>query len=86
MVSPATGIVTALAVAAHEIPHEMADFGVLLSKGWGRKKVILVNLASAGTSLVGAILMYYWGGRIEGLLPVLLSFSGGCLFIWLAQI
>ncbi len=83
MVSPATGIVTALAVAAHEIPHEMADFGVLLSKGWGRKKVILVNLASAGTSLVGAILMYYWGGRIEGLLPVLLSFSGG-MFIYLA--
>ncbi|KKU73316.1 MAG: ZIP Zinc transporter, partial [Candidatus Amesbacteria bacterium GW2011_GWB1_47_26] len=29
MVAPATGIVTALAVAAHEIPHEMADFGVL---------------------------------------------------------
>ena len=86
MVSPATGIVTALAVAAHEIPHEMADFGVLLSQRMGKKKVILVNLASAGTSLVGAILMYYWGGRIEGLLPVLLSFSGGCLFIWLAQI
>ena len=38
MVAPATGIVTAMAVAAHEIPHEMADFGVLLTKGWARKK------------------------------------------------
>lgn len=83
MVAPATGIITALAVAAHEIPHEMADFGVLLSKGWARKKVILINLLSAGTSLVGAILMYYWGGRINGILPVLLSFSGG-MFIYLA--
>jgi len=83
MVSPAIGIVTALAVAAHEIPHEMADFGVLLSKGWGRKKVILVNLASAGASLVGAVLMYFFGGKIEGTLPILLSFSGG-MFIYLA--
>ena len=83
MVSPATGIVTALAVAAHEIPHEMADFGVLLTKGWARKKVILINLASAGGSLLGAGLMYYFGGRIEGVLPGLLSFSGG-MFIYLA--
>lgn len=83
MVAPAAGIVTALAVAAHEIPHEMADFGVLLTKGWARKKVILVNLISAGTSLVGAILMYYLGRQIEGILPVLLSFSGG-MFIYLA--
>ena len=83
MVSPATGIVTALAVAAHEIPHEMADFGVLLTKGWAKKKVIFVNLASAGVSLLGAVLMYYWGGKIEGILPILLSFSGG-MFIYLA--
>ena len=83
MVAPAIGIVTALAVAAHEIPHEMADFGVLLSKGWGRKKVIMVNLASAGASLLGAVLMYSFGGRIEGILPILLSFSGG-MFIYLA--
>jgi len=83
MVAPATGIVTALAVAAHEIPHEMADFGVLLTRGWARKKVILINLASAGVSLLGAVLMYYFGGRIEGILPILLSFSGG-MFIYLA--
>lgn len=83
LASPVTGIVTALAVAAHEIPHEMADFGVLLTKGWARKKVILVNLSSAGASLLGAALMYYWGGRIEGMLPILLSFSGG-MFIYLA--
>ena len=36
--------------------------------------MILVNIVSAGTSLVGAMLMYYLGGKIEGMLPVLLSF------------
>ena len=45
--------------------------------------MILVNIVSAGTSLVGAMLMYYLGGKIEGMLPVLLSFSGG-MFIYLA--
>ncbi|KKT76982.1 MAG: Metal cation transporter, ZIP family [Microgenomates group bacterium GW2011_GWB1_44_8] len=83
LVSPATGVVTALAVAAHEIPHEMADFGVLLSKGWARKKVVLINLASAGVSLLGAVLMYVMGIRFGAILPYLLSFSGG-MFIYLA--
>lgn len=83
MAAPATGIVTALAVAAHEIPHEMADFGVLLTRGWARKKVIIVNLVSAGFSLVGAMAMYALGHRIQGLLPILLSFSAG-MFIYLA--
>ena len=83
LVSPVTGVVTALAVAAHEIPHEMADFGVLLTKGWARKKVILVNVLSAGVSLVGAIFMYSMGVRFTGMLPYLLSFSGG-MFIYLA--
>ncbi len=83
LVSPVTGVVTALAVAAHEIPHEMADFGVLLSKGWARKKVILVNLASAGVSLIGAIFMYGMGKKFGTILPYLLSFSGG-MFIYLA--
>lgn len=83
LASPVTGVVTALAVAAHEIPHEMADFGVLLTKGWARKKVILVNLLSAGVSLVGALCMYSIGIKFTGMLPYLLSFSGG-MFIYLA--
>ena len=83
LVSPVTGIVTALAVAAHEIPHEMADFGILLTKGWARKKVILVNVLSAGVSLVGALTMYGMGTKFTGALPYLLSFSAGT-FIYLA--
>ena len=80
LASPATGIITALAIMAHEIPHEMADFGVMLSLGWSRTKVILTNLLSASVSILGAVGVYYFG-----IVPlsILLSFAGG-MFIYLA--
>lgn len=80
LASPATGILTSLAIMAHEIPHEMADFGVMLSLGWSKKKVILSNLISASVSIVGAVGVYYIGVVP---LDLLLSFAGG-LFIYLA--
>src|SRR3989344_191594 len=83
LVSIPSGIVISLAVAAHEIPHEMADFGVLLSKGWSRTKTIAVNVLSAMVSLVGAVGFYFIGSRAEFILPYLLSFSAGS-FIYLA--
>lgn len=83
LASPATGMITALAIMAHEIPHEMADFGVMLSLGWKKSKVIMTNLLSASVSILGAVGVYYIGDRIEGYLPLLLSFAGG-MFIYLA--
>lgn len=83
LASPATGMITALAVMAHEIPHEMADFAVMLSMGWSKKKVILTNFLSASVSIVGAVGVYLLGERIQIFLPVLLSFAGG-MFIYLA--
>ena len=83
LASPATGLLTALAVMAHEIPHEMADFSVMLSLGWGKWKTIFTNLLSASASLVGAAGVYFLGEKIQVFLPVLLSFAGG-MFIYLA--
>lgn len=80
---PKLGMVTALAVAAHEIPHEMGDFGVLLAKGWGRWKTILMNVLSACASFVGAIGVLLLGTRIEGVVPILLAFTAGS-FLYLA--
>src|SRR5690606_4025936 len=47
LISVPTGIIVTLAVAAHEIPQEIGDFGLLLKKGYSKKKVLLVNALSA---------------------------------------
>lgn len=77
------GMVTTLAVAAHEIPQEIGDFGVLLQKGLSRGKTLVVNVLSAVAALVGAVLTYYVGGQIEGVLPIFLALTAG-FFIYIA--
>ncbi len=52
------GISTWLAAAAHEVPQELGDFGVLVHGGWSRKKALLFNLLSASPFLVGGLLTY----------------------------
>lgn len=77
------GIITALAVGAHEIPHEIGNFGVLLKHGLSRGKVLWYNVASAGAAFLGAVLTYYIGGGIQGILPIFLSITAGS-FIYIA--
>ncbi|MBW2999023.1 ZIP family metal transporter [Candidatus Woesearchaeota archaeon] len=50
------GLVATISVIFHEIPQEIADFGVLLYSGLSKKKAVLFNLLSALTSLIGVIL------------------------------
>lgn len=77
------GMVTTLAVAAHEIPQEIGDFGLLLHRGLSRARVLVINCFSALAALLGAILTYAIGESIEGLLPALLSLAAG-FFIYIA--
>lgn len=83
LVSPATGIVTTIAIAAHEIPQEIGDFGLLLSKGMRRRKVLLVNLVSAFATVVAAVLVYGLGGQLPVSEPLLLAVTAG-FFIYIA--
>ena len=77
------GIVTAIAVGAHEIPQEIGDFGILLHNGVSRKKVLLLNVFSAVTAMLGALLVYFLRDSIQGLLPIFLSVTAG-FFIYIA--
>lgn len=79
LVSPATGIVTALAIAAHEIPQEIGDFGLLLDKGLKKKKVIIINVLSALATTFTAIIVYALGSGVELPLGLLLGLSAGFL-------
>lgn len=83
LVDPATGIITAIAIAAHEIPQEIGDFGVLLSMGMRRRNVLLVNIVSALVTVVAAVAVFVFGGVFEGLEPVLLALTAG-MFIYIA--
>lgn len=79
MLNPATGVITTLAVAAHEIPQEIGDFGLLLAKGMSRGRVLIVNAASALATTFAAVLTYALGSA--DLLPIgfLLGLSSGFL-------
>ena len=79
LVSVPAGIVTAIAVAAHEIPQEIGDFGVLLGKGMRAKKVALVNLISASASLITAVFTFLLGDADKLPLGVMLGLSAGFL-------
>ena len=87
LVSVPTGIVTAIAVGAHEIPQEIGDFGLLLKKGMSRKKVLLVNIASAMATVVAAVITYSLGSENQLPIGVLLGLSAGfLLYIALSDI
>lgn len=83
IVSPQAGIVASLAVAAHEIPQEIGDFGLLLSKGLKKSKVLLLNLISAMLSTVSASLIFLLGNSREFNTSALLGLIAG-MFIYIA--
>lgn len=77
------GIITTLAIALHEIPQEIADFGILIHSGLSKTKALLLNLLSAIPAIAGGILSFYFLNKLEGSLPVFLSFSSG-IFIYIS--
>lgn len=79
LVSVPTGIITTFAVAAHEIPQEIGDFGLLLGKGMHRKKVLLVNILSALATTVMAVLTFAVGSKETLPIGLLLGLSAGFL-------
>jgi zinc and cadmium transporter len=52
------GIMAWLAAAAHEIPQELGDFGVLIHGGWKKSSALFFNVLSALTFLVGGLIAY----------------------------
>ena len=83
VVSPAIGIVTTIAIAAHEIPQEIGDFGLMLSKGMKKKRVVLVNIISALATVVGATIIYWLGDSFALNQGILLAVTAG-FFIYIA--
>jgi zinc and cadmium transporter len=75
------GIVTWLVAAAHEVPQELGDFGILVHSGWSRRHALMYNFASALTFPLGGLLAYALAGRVD--IAVLVPFAAGN-FIYIA--
>jgi zinc and cadmium transporter len=73
------GISTAVAVAAHEIPQEVGDVAILLHAGYSRGGALLLNIVSAGSSLVGAALAFAAVQVVPGARPYVLALSAASL-------
>lgn len=83
LVSLEAGIATMIAVALHEIPQEVGDFGALLHAGFSRMRALAMNFASALSALVGAAAVFAVGGAFENIVPVLSALTAGS-FIYIA--
>jgi len=77
------GVVTSLAIIAHEIPQEVGDYIVLLNAGFSRAKALLFNALSGLAAVVGGVLGYFVVGPWEALFPYLLVVAASS-FVYVA--
>jgi len=83
IISVPLGITTTLAVIAHEIPHELSDFLVLIHGGFSYSKALLYNFYSATTAIAGTLLIFVAASQYTSLEQYMLPFAAGN-FIYIA--
>ncbi|MFA6162066.1 MAG: ZIP family metal transporter [Methylobacter sp.] len=77
------GIVTSLAVAAHEIPQEVGDFAILLHSGYSKRKALFYNMFASLTTVLGGVLAYFGLEGLHDSLPYFLALAASS-FIYIA--
>ncbi|MCL2340007.1 MAG: ZIP family metal transporter [Actinomycetia bacterium] len=87
LISPISGVVVTLAIAAHEIPHKIGDFGIMLHHGLSRRNTIVINLLSALAATFSAVIFFLIGNSaVVALAPLLGLVSGFFIYIAAADI
>jgi len=77
------GIVTSIAVIAHEVPQEVGDFAILLESGYSPARALCYNTFSSLAAVLGAVLTYFLLPFIQALIAYMLSLSAAS-FIYIA--
>ena len=67
------GVITAIAIVAHEIPQEVGDFLILLHSGYSKARAMVLNMISSLASLVGGVIGYFALQSVSGAVPYLLG-------------
>lgn len=73
------GIVTSMAIIAHEIPQEVGDFAILLHSGYSKVRALKLNLISSFASVVGAVLGYFTLQTMQSWIPSLLALAAASM-------
>jgi len=77
------GFATTLAIAIHEIPQEIGDFGVLIHAGFEYKTALIVNYLVALTVVLGGVVGYFFLSFSSNILPHILPVAAGG-FVYIA--
>jgi zinc and cadmium transporter len=82
LVDPKLGLMTSVAIFAHEIPQEVGDFIVLLNAGFSRTRAYVYNLICSLLAVVGGLVGYFALGNASNLIPyALVLASSGFIYI-----
>jgi zinc and cadmium transporter len=77
------GVVTSIAVIAHEIPQELGDFAILLHSGFSRGKALVYNMLTSLTTVIGGVVAYYSLSLANAVVPYVLAIAASS-FIYIA--
>ena len=77
------GIVTSIAVIAHEIPQEVGDFAILLNSGYSRARAFLFNVLSGLTTVIGGVVAYLSLSFAQQAVPYVLAIAASS-FLYIA--
>jgi len=73
------GVVTAVAIIAHEIPQEIGDFLVLLHSGFPRRRALAMNALSGLATVVGALIAYFAVSEVQAWIPEVLAIAAASM-------
>lgn len=77
------GVVTAIAVCAHEIPQEVGDLAILLNGGMSRMRALTLNMLASITSVLGGIAAYFAMAQVQEVLPYAIAIAASS-FLYIA--
>jgi zinc and cadmium transporter len=80
LIDPQAGVIAWFAAAAHEVPQELGDFGVLVHGGWPRHSALFWNVVSVLTFPIGGVLAYL-ASRYFDVAPLVLFGAGNFIYI-----
>lgn len=79
MIDPYVGILTTIGIALHEIPQEIAEFGVLMQSGYTRARAMFYNFLSASSVFLGVLLTYLFATSLHEFVFILTGIAAGNL-------